>query len=73
MGVAYNSAKYPAAKAAFAACQRAVLMHGSMGYALEYDVERYFRECLVRRIAPVSREMILNYISEKMLALPWSY
>ncbi|KAK1780642.1 acyl-CoA dehydrogenase/oxidase [Copromyces sp. CBS 386.78] len=73
VGVACNSAKYLAAEAAFAACERAVLTHGGMGYAVEYDVERYFRECLVPRIAPVSREMILNYISEKVLELPRSY
>lgn len=73
VGVACNSAKYLAAEAAFSACERAVLTHGGMGYAVEYDVERYFRECLVPRIAPVSREMILNYISEKILDLPRSY
>jgi acyl-CoA dehydrogenase len=73
VGVACNSAKYLAAEAAFQACERAVLTHGGMGYALEYDVERYFRECLVPRIAPVSREMILNYISERVLDLPRSY
>ncbi|KAL0474834.1 acyl-CoA dehydrogenase [Neurospora intermedia] len=73
VGVACNSAKYLAAEAAFAACERAVLTHGGMGYAVEYDVERYFRECLVPRIAPISREMILNYISEKVLELPRSY
>ncbi|KAG7291991.1 hypothetical protein NEMBOFW57_002021 [Staphylotrichum longicolle] len=73
VGVACNSAKYLAAEAAFQACERAVLTHGGMGYALEYDVERYFRECLVPRIAPVSREMILNYISERVLHLPRSY
>ncbi|KAK4135799.1 putative acyl-CoA dehydrogenase [Trichocladium antarcticum] len=73
VGVACNSAKYLAAEAAFAACERAVLTLGGMGYALEYDVERYFRECLVPRIAPVSREMILNHVSEKVLGLPRSY
>ncbi|KAK0737350.1 acyl-CoA dehydrogenase/oxidase [Apiosordaria backusii] len=73
VGVACNSAKYLAAEAAFSACERAVLTHGGMGYAVEYDVERFFRECLVPRIAPVSREMILNYISEKVLDLPRSY
>ncbi|TDZ15364.1 Acyl-CoA dehydrogenase fadE12 [Colletotrichum orbiculare MAFF 240422] len=73
IGVACNSAKYLAAEAAFTACERAVLSHGGMGYAAEYDVERYFRECLVPRIAPVSREMILNYVSEKVLELPRSY
>ena len=73
LGVACNSAKYLAAEAAFVACERAVMAHGGMGYAVEYDVERWFRECLVPRIAPVSREMILNYISEKVLKLPRSY
>ena len=73
IGVAANSAKYLAAEAAFTACERAVLAHGGMGYASEYDVERWFRESLVPRIAPVSREMILNYISEKVLQLPRSY
>jgi acyl-CoA dehydrogenase len=73
VGVACNTAKYLAAEAAFKACERAVLTHGGMGYAAEYDVERWFRECLVPRIAPVSREMILNYISEKVLQLPRSY
>ncbi|TKW50510.1 Acyl-CoA dehydrogenase fadE12 [Colletotrichum tanaceti] len=73
VGVAANSAKYMAAEAAFAACERAVLTHGGMGYAAEYDVERYLREAFVPRIAPVSREMILSYISEKVLKLPRSY
>lgn len=73
VGVACNSAKYLAAEASFNACEKAVLTHGGMGYAVEYDVERYFRECLVPRIAPVSREMILNYVAEKSLSLPRSY
>ncbi len=73
IGVAANSAKYLAAEAAFTACERAVLAHGGMGYAQEYDVERYLRECFVPRIAPVSREMVLNYIGEKVLGLPRSY
>ncbi|KAL3473250.1 acyl-CoA dehydrogenase/oxidase [Aspergillus californicus] len=73
VGVAANSAKYLAAEAAFTACERAVLTHGGMGYAVEYDVERWLRECFVPRIAPVSREMVLNYVSEKVLGLPRSY
>lgn len=73
VGVACNSAKYLAAEAAFRACERAVMTHGGMGYAMEYDVERWLRECFVPRIAPVSREMILNYVSEKVLDLPRSY
>ncbi|SLM33638.1 acyl-dehydrogenase [Lasallia pustulata] len=73
VGVACNSAKYLAAEAAFTACERSVLAHGGMGYAQEYHVERYMRECFVPRIAPVSREMILNYVGEKVLGLPRSY
>jgi acyl-CoA dehydrogenase len=73
VGVACNAAKYLAAEAAFAACERAVLTHGGMGYAREYHVERYLREVFVPRIAPVSREMVMNYIGEKALGLPRSY
>ncbi|RMZ66240.1 acyl- dehydrogenase [Pyrenophora seminiperda CCB06] len=73
VGVAANTAKYLAAEAAFAACERAVLAHGGMGYAREYDVERFLRESLIPRIAPVSREMVLNFVGEKVLGLPRSY
>lgn len=73
VGVAANSAKYLAAEAAFSSCERAVMAMGGLGYAVEYDVERWLRECLVPRLAPVSREMIMNYISEKVLKLPRSY
>ena len=68
-----NAGKYLAADAAFEACERAVLVHGGMGYAKEYHVERYFREAVLPRIAPVSREMICNYIGERVLGLPKSY
>ncbi|KAF2806778.1 acyl-CoA dehydrogenase NM domain-like protein [Mytilinidion resinicola] len=68
-----NAGKYLAAEAAFEACERAVLAHGGMGYAKEYHIERYFREAMLPRIAPVSREMIYNYIGEKVLGLPRSY
>lgn len=73
VGVACNSAKYLAAEAAYTACERSVLSMGGMGYAAEYHVERYFRECFVPRIAPVSREMIMNFVAEKVLKLPRSY
>tara|TARA_R110002072_G_scaffold284396_4_gene448640 strand:+ start:104296 stop:105462 length:1167 start_codon:yes stop_codon:yes gene_type:complete len=72
-GVEANSAKYLAAEAAFKACERAVLTLGGMGYAKEYDVERLFREVLIPRIAPVSQEMIKNFIAEKVLDQPRSY
>jgi acyl-CoA dehydrogenase len=68
-----NSAKYLAAEAAYTAAERAVMSHGGMGYAKEYNVERYLREIFVPRIAPVSREMIKNYISTQVLGLPRSY
>lgn len=55
-----NACKYLAADAAYEAAERAVLTHGGMGYAKEYHVERYFREAMLPRLAPVSREMILN-------------
>jgi acyl-CoA dehydrogenase len=72
-GLEANAAKYLAAEAAFEACETAVLTHGGMGYAKEYDVERYMREAMIARIAPVSREMILSFIAEKALGLPKSY
>ena len=50
-----------------------MLSHGGMGYAKEFHVERYLREVMIARIAPVSREMILNYLAERVLGLPRSY
>ena len=47
--------------------------HGGMGYAAEFHVERYFREAVVMRLAPVSREMVLNFLAERELGLPKSY
>ncbi|MBU6373785.1 MAG: acyl-CoA/acyl-ACP dehydrogenase [Alphaproteobacteria bacterium] len=72
-GAEANAAKYLGAEAGFNACEAAVLAHGGMGYAKEYFVERYFREAMIARIAPVSREMILNFIAERVLGLPKSY
>src|SRR5579883_303836 len=65
-GVEANAAKYFAAEAGFDACQTAVMTLGGMGYSRDYHVERYFRECLIPRIAPVSPHMILNFIAEKV-------
>jgi acyl-CoA dehydrogenase len=72
-GAEANAAKYLGGEAGFRACEASVLAHGGMGYAKEYFVERYFREAMIARIAPVSREMILNYIAERVLGLPKSY
>ena len=68
-----NAAKYLAAEAAFKACQTAIMTHGGMGYAKEYHVERYLREAIITRIAPVSPQMVLNFIAEKVLGMPKSY
>ena len=72
-GAEANAAKYLGGEAGFNACEAAVLAHGGMGYAKEYDVERYFREVMIARIAPISREMVFNYIAERVLGLPKSY
>ena len=68
-----NAAKYLAGEACFNACQQAVMTHGGFGYAREYHVERYLRESLIGRIAPISPQLILCFIAEKVLGLPKSY
>ncbi len=72
-GAAANAAKYLAGEAGFDACQQAVMTHGGFGYAKEYHVERYLRECMVPRIAPISPELVLCFIAERVLGLPKSY
>jgi acyl-CoA dehydrogenase len=72
-GVEANAAKYLAGEAAFRACETAVMTHGGMGYSKEFHVERYLRESLIPRIAPITPHMILNFIAEKALGLPKSY
>jgi len=72
-GAYANAAKYCAAEAGFRACETAVMTHGGMGYAREYHVERYFREIQIARIAPVSSQLILSHIAERVLGLPKSY
>ncbi|WP_329556868.1 acyl-CoA dehydrogenase family protein [Streptomyces sp. NBC_00696] len=68
-----NTAKYLCADAGFTAADRALQTHGGMGYAEEYGVARYFREARLMRIAPISQEMILNYLGSHTLGLPRSY
>src|SRR6266851_5490497 len=72
-GPAANAAKYLAAEAGFKTCEIAVMTLGGYGYAKEYHVERYMREILIQRIAPVSPQLILCFIAEKVLGLPKSY
>ncbi|KAA0890940.1 acyl-CoA dehydrogenase family protein [Pusillimonas sp. ANT_WB101] len=72
-GAQANAAKYLAGEAGFKACETAVMTHGGFGYAKEYHVERYLREILIPRIAPISPQLILCYIAERVLGLPKSY
>ncbi|HVF73536.1 MAG TPA: acyl-CoA dehydrogenase family protein [Acidimicrobiales bacterium] len=68
-----NLAKWLAADAGFFAADQALQTHGGMGYASEYHVERYWREARLFKLAPVTQEMILNYVAEHVLGLPRSY
>ncbi|MFZ4756751.1 MAG: acyl-CoA dehydrogenase family protein [Burkholderiaceae bacterium] len=72
-GAEANAAKYLAGEAGYRACETAVLTHGGMGYSREYHVERYLREAMLCRIAPISPQLILSFIAEKALGLPKSY
>ncbi len=72
-GAEANTAKLLAAEAGFEACDVALQTHGGYGYAKEFYVERLWREVRLYKIAPVSQEMVLNYLSEHVLGLPKSY
>jgi acyl-CoA dehydrogenase len=73
VGAFANAAKYFAAEAGHRACETAILTHGGMGYAREFHVERFFREIQIARIAPISPQLILSHIAERVLGLPKSY
>ncbi|NCF43608.1 MAG: acyl-CoA dehydrogenase, partial [Proteobacteria bacterium] len=72
-GAEANMAKWLAADAGFQAADQAMQAHGGFGYAKEYHVERYWREARLMRIAPISQEMICNFVAEHVLDLPRSY
>ena len=72
-GAESNAAKLLAAEAGFEACDAALQTHGGYGYAKEFHVERLWREVRLYKIAPVSQQMALNYVSEHVLGLPKSY
>ena len=72
-GAEANAAKFLAGRAAFETATRAVLTLGGMGYAREYQVERLFREAILTRIAPITEQLILSFIGERVLDLPKSY
>ena len=65
--------RHPPADAAFRAADTALQTHGGFGFGKEFHVERYFRESRLQRLAPISQEMVLNYLSEHVLGLPRSY
>jgi alkylation response protein AidB-like acyl-CoA dehydrogenase len=68
-----NAAKFLGSEAGFEACDRAMQTHGGFSYAKEYHVERFWRESRLLKVAPISQEMVLNYVSTKVLGLPKSY
>ena len=72
-GAEANAAKFLGGRAAFDACTRAVMTFGGMGYSTEYQVERLFRESILLRIAPITEQLILSFIAERVLDLPRSY
>jgi acyl-CoA dehydrogenase len=72
-GAEANTAKFLGARAGCEAAQQAIFTHGGFGYAKEYHVERLFREVMVTRIAPVTEQLIMSFIAEKVLDLPKSY
>ena len=72
-GAEANSAKFLGARAGHEACWQAIATHGGMGYAKEFHVERLFREVAITRIAPITEQLILSFIAERVLDLPKSY
>lgn len=72
-GAEANIAKLIAGKAAYELCDRAMQVMGGYGYAKEYHVERLWRDARLFKIAPVSEEMILNFIAQHNLGMPRSY
>jgi acyl-CoA dehydrogenase len=72
-GAEANAAKFLGARAAFDTCTQAMMAHGGMGYAKEYQIERLLRESMIPRLAPVSEQLILSFIGETVLGLPKSY
>jgi acyl-CoA dehydrogenase len=68
-----RSARAAGARAGYEACLQAVLTHGGFGYAKEYHVERLLREVMITRIAPITEQLILSFVAEKVLDLPKSY
>jgi acyl-CoA dehydrogenase len=72
-GAEANAGKFLGARAGFDACLQAVMTFGGFGYAKEYHVERLLREVTVTRIAPITEQLIMCFIAERVLDQPKSY
>jgi acyl-CoA dehydrogenase len=72
-GAEANSAKFLGARAGHDACWQSIATHGGYGYAREYHVERLYREVAITRLAPITEQLILSFIAERVLELPKSY
>ncbi|MFC4594712.1 acyl-CoA dehydrogenase family protein [Sphingobium tyrosinilyticum] len=72
-GAEANTAKFLAARAGQDACWQAMATHGGFGYAKEYHVERLYREVAITRLAPITEQLIMSFIAERVLELPKSY
>jgi acyl-CoA dehydrogenase len=72
-GAEANSAKFLGARAGHDACWQSIATHGGYGYAREYHVERLYREVAITRLAPITEQLILSFIAERVLDLPKSY
>ncbi len=72
-GAEANAAKFLGARAGHDAAWQAIATHGGFGYAKEYHVERLYREVAVTRLAPITEQLIMSFIAERVLDLPKSY
>ena len=68
-----NMAKYLASEAAWEAANAAIDTHGGYGFAVEYDIERLFREARLSKTAPVNNNLVLAYLGQHVLGMPKSY
>ena len=73
VGEEANMSKMLAAEASWAAGEACIQTHGGFGFAVEYDIERKFRETRLYQVAPISTNMILSFVAEHVLGLPRSY
>jgi acyl-CoA dehydrogenase len=72
-GAEANMAKYLASEASWAAANAAVDTYGGFGFAVEYDIERKFRETRLYQVAPINNNLVLAYVAQRVLGLPRSY